>query len=323
MNRIIVTSAFFTLAAAAQWAQAQGSAFPNRPIRLLVGFTPGSSTDAVGRLVAQKLSEGLGQQVIVENRAGAGGNIAADVCAKAAPDGYTAYIANTGVSIHISAYAKLPYNVTRDLLAVGQVAASPHLLIIAPSLPVKNVKELIALAKGRPGQLNFASTGAGNSDHFAGELFKSMMGIDMVHVPYKGGPQASADVSQGQIAAYFGGMPVGMPLAKIGKVRALAVTSAQRNPSAPDIPTMAESGVPGYEHVLWNVIMVPSQTPAAVVARLETEVAKVAKSPDLAEKFAAMGAVPYARSSADTQAYIKSEIEKYAKVVKAIGLRID
>jgi tripartite-type tricarboxylate transporter receptor subunit TctC len=319
----MITAVLCTLAAAAQGVQAQGSPYPGRPLRLLVGFTPGSSTDAVGRLVAQKLGEGLGQQVVVENRPGAGGNIAADACAKAAPDGYTAYIANTGVAIHISAYAKLPYNVTRDLLAVGQVAASPHLLIIAPSLPVRNVKELVALARARPGQLNFASTGAGNSDHFAAELFKSMMGIDMVHVPYKGGPQASADVSQGQIAAYFGGMPVGIPLARIGKVRAIAVTSAQRHPSVPDIPTMAESGVPGYEHVLWNVIMVPAQTPAPIVARLEAEVAKVAKSPDLAEKFAAMGAVPYARSSADTQAYIRSEIEKYAKIVKAIGLRID
>jgi len=323
MNRVIGTTVLCTLAAAAQWAQAQSSPYPNRPVRLLVGFTPGSSTDTVGRLVAQKLGEGLGQQVIVDNRPGAGGNIAADACAKAAPDGYTAYIANTGVAIHISAYAKLSYNVTKDLLAVGQVAASPHLLIIAPSLPVKNVKDLVALARSRPGQLNFASTGSGNSDHFAGELFKSMTNIDMVHVPYKGGPQASADVSQGQIAVYFGGMPVGMPLAKIGKVRALAVTSAQRNPSAPDIPTMGEAGVPGYEHVLWNVIMVPSQTPAAIVARLETEVAKVARSPDLAEKFAVMGAVPYARGSADTQAYIRSEIDKYAKVVKAIGLRID
>lgn len=323
MNRVIGTTVLCTLAVAAQWAQAQGSPYPSRAVRLLVGFTPGSSTDTVGRLVAQKLGEGLGQQVIVDNRPGAGGNIAADACAKAAPDGYTAYIANTGVAIHISAYAKLSYNVTRDLLAVGQVAASPHLLIIAPSLPVKNVKDLVALARSRPGQLNFASTGAGNSDHFAGELFKSMTGIDMVHVPYKGGPQASADVSQGQIAVYFGGMPVGMPLAKIGKVRALAVTSAQRNPSAPDIPTMAEAGVPGYEHVLWNVIMVPSQTPAPIVARLESEVAKVARSPDLAEKFAVMGAVPYTRGSADTQAYIRSEIEKYAKVVKAIGLRID
>lgn len=323
MNRYLGSAVLGCLTLGAQWAHAQGSPYPSRPVRLLVGFTAGSSTDTVGRVVAQKLGEGLGQQVIVDNRPGAGGNIAAEACAKAAPDGYTAYIANTGVAIHISAYSKLGYNVVKDLLAVGQVAASPHLLIIAPSLPVKNLKDLIALAKARPGQLNFASTGAGNSDHFAGELFKSMTGTDMVHVPYKGGPQASADVSQGQIAAYFGGMPVGMPLAKIGKVRAIAVTSAQRNPSAPEIPTVAESGVPGYEHVLWNVIMVPSATPAAIVARLESEVAKVAKSPDLAERFAAMGAVPYSRSSADTQAYIRSEIDKYAKVVKAIGLRID
>lgn len=320
MKRIAI---FGVLALTVQGAFAQGNPFPTKPVRLLVGFTPGSSTDTVARLVAQKLGEGLGQQVLVDNRPGAGGNIAAEACAKAAPDGYTAYMANTGVAIHISAYAKLGYNVAKDLLAVGQVAASPHLLIIAPSLPVKTLKDLVALAKARPGQLNFASTGAGNSDHFAGELFKSMTGTDMVHVAYKGGPQASVDVAQGQIAAYFGGMPVGLPLARAGKVRAIAVTSAQRNPSAPDIPTVAESGVPGYEHVLWNVVMVPAQTPAAVVARLESEVSRVARSPDLAEKFAVMGAVPHARNSADTQAYIRSEIDKYAKVVKAIGLRID
>ena len=323
MQRVYVMAALGAASIAMQAAHAQSGAYPSRPLRLLVGFTAGSSTDTVGRLLAQKLGEGFGQQVVVDNRPGAGGNIAADLCAKAAPDGYTTFIANTGVAIHISAYKKLPYNVTRDLVAAGQVAASPHLLIVAPNLPIKSVKDLIALAKGKPGQLNFASTGSGNSDHFAGEVFKSMAGIDMVHVPYKGGPQASADVFTGQIAAYFGGMPVGLPLAKIGKVRAIAVTSLQRNPTAPDIPTMAESGVPGYEHVLWNVVMVPSQTPAPIVARIEAEIAKVVRSPELTEKFAVMGAVPYSRSSADAQVYIRSEVDKYAKVVKAIGLRID
>ena len=323
MERTAVMTCGALLAVTAGIAQAQPSTYPNRPLRLLVGFTAGSTTDTIGRLVAQKLSEGLGQQVVVDNRPGAGGNIAAELCAKAAPDGYTAYIANTGIAIHISAYSKLGYNVTRDLMPVGQVAASPHLLFVHPGLPVKTLKDLIAVAKAKPGQLNFASTGAGNSDHFAAELFKSMTGIDMVHVPYKGGPQASADVASGQIAAYFGGMPVGLPLVRAGKVRAIAVTSAQRNPSAPEIPTMAESGVPGYEHVLWNVIVVPIATPKPIVERLDAELAKLTRSTELAEKFAVMGAVPYSRTSAEMQAYLKSEIEKYAKIVRAINLRID
>ena len=318
-----VAASVGTYALVAGMAQAQTPSYPNRPLRLLVGFTAGSTTDTIGRLVAQKLGEGLGQQVVVDNRPGAGGNIAAELCAKSVADGYTAYIANTGIAIHISAYAKLNYNVTRDLMPVGQVAASPHLLIVYPGLPVKTLKDLIAVAKAKPGQLNFASTGAGNSDHFAAELFKSMTGVEMVHVPYKGGPQASADVSSGQIAAYFGGMPVGLPLARTGKVRAIAVTSAQRNPSAPDIPTMAESGAPGYEHVLWNVIVVPIATPKPIVERLDAELVKLTRAPDLAEKFAVMGAVPYSRTSVEMQAYLKSEIEKYAKIVRAINLRID
>jgi tripartite-type tricarboxylate transporter receptor subunit TctC len=312
-----------TLLAVPPALQAQTASYPNRPLRLLVGFTAGSTTDTIGRLVAQRLGEGLGQQVVVDNRPGAGGNIAAEICAKAAPDGYTAYIANTGISIHVSAYAKLGYNVTRDLMPVGQVAASPHILIVHNALPVKTLKDLIAVAKAKPGQLNFASTGAGNSDHFAAELFKSMTGTEMVHVPYKGGPQASADVASGAIAAYFGGMPVGLPLARAGKVRAIAVTSAQRNPSAPEIPTVAESGIPGYEHVLWNVIVVPIATPKSIVARLDAELQRVARSPELAEKFAVFGAVPYSRSSEEMQAYLRSEIDKYGKIVRAINLRID
>jgi len=312
-----------SLLSMAQAALAQGPGYPNRPLRLLVGFTAGSTTDLIGRIVAQKLAEGVGQQVVVDNRAGAGGNIAAEICARATPDGYTAYIANTGITIHVSAYRKLGYHVTRDLMPVGQVAASPHLLVINPALPVKSIKELIALAKTKPGQLNFASTGAGNSDHFAAEVFRTMAGIEMVHVPYKGGPQATADVASGQIAAYFAGIPVGLPLSRAGKIRALAVTSAQRSPSAPDIPTVAESGLPGYEHLLWNVIVVPIATPKEIVAKLDAELIRAVRAPEVAEKLAPFGVVPYARSSAEMQKYMAAEIEKYAKVVKAINLRID
>lgn len=304
-------------------AIAQSADYPSRPVRLLVGFTPGSTTDTIGRLIALRMAESLGRQVLVDNRPGAGGNIAAELCAKAAPDGYTLLIANTGIAIAASAYRKLGYHVLRDLFAVGQVAASPHVLIVHPSLPVRTVSDLIAMAKARPGELNFSSTGAGNSDHFAAELFKFMTGVDMVHVAYKGGPQASGDVASGQIAAYFGGMAVAMPLHRAGRVRAIAVTTPERSPVAPSLPTMIESGLPGYAHVLWNVILAPAATPPAIITRLELALALALKSSELRERLMALGAAPYPRSAVDTQDYIRSETEKYAEVTKAINLRID
>jgi tripartite-type tricarboxylate transporter receptor subunit TctC len=299
------------------------TAYPAKSVRLVIGFPAGSSSDVVGRLVAQKLGEGFGHNVVFENRPGAGANIAAEFVAKAPPDGYTALYANTGIAVAYTAYQKLAYDALRDLAPVGQAVAGPHLLIVNLSLPVKSVKELIALAKSRPREMNVASSGNGNSDHFAYELFRSMTGAEMVHVAYKGGGQATVDVISGQMAAYFSGMAGGLPHVRSGKVRALAVTTGKRSAIAPDIPTMAEAGVPGYEHVLWNAVLMPAATPREAIRRFDAELSKVVNAPDLRERFAALGVEPQSRNAEQMAAYLKSEIEKYGKIVRAIGLKID
>jgi tripartite-type tricarboxylate transporter receptor subunit TctC len=297
--------------------------YPSKAVRMIIGFPAGSSSDVVGRIVAQKLGDGLGQNVVFENRPGAGANIAAEVVAKAPPDGYTALYANTGIAVAATAYEKLGYDALRDLATVGQAAAGPHILIINPALPVKSIKELIALAKAKPREMNVASSGAGNSDHFAYELFRSMTGAQMTHIAYKGGGQATVDVISGQMAAYFSGMAQGLPHIRTGRVRALAVTGGKRSASAPDVPTMIEAGVPGYEHVLWNAVLVPAATPRDVIRRLDAELAKVINAPDLRERFAALGVEPASKNAEQMAAYLKSEIDKYGKIVRAIGLKID
>ncbi len=304
-------------------AAAFAQAFPAKPVRMVIGFPAGSSSDVVGRLVAQKMSDGLGQQVIFENRPGAGGNIGAEFIAKSPADGYSLLYANTGLAVAVSAYEKLGYDALRDLVPVGQAVAGPHLLIVNLGLPVQSVKDLIALAKAKPRGYNVASSGNGNSDHFAYELFRSMTGAEMVHIPYKGGGQATVDVISGQMAAYFSGMAGGLPHVRAGKVRGLAVTTAQRSPIAPDIPTMVEAGVPGYEHVLWNAVLAPAGTPNNVVARLDAELAKAVNAPELRERFATLGVEPYSRNSEQMTVYLKAEVDKYGKIVRAIGLKID
>jgi tripartite-type tricarboxylate transporter receptor subunit TctC len=309
------------LACACGGALAQG--YPTRPIRMLVGFTPGGTTDVVARIVAQKMSESLGRSVLIDNRPGAGANIAAEVAAKSPPDGYTALAVNPGLAISATAYARLGYNALRDLAPVARVADSSHLLIVHPSLPVRNVKDLIALAKAKPGELNFSSAGVGNADHFAGELFKAGARINIVHVPYKGGAQAAQDTITGQVSMYFSGILVGLPLAKAGKVRALAVATRTRSPLAPDIPTIAESGLPGYEMTLWNAVFVPAATPREIIGRLNAEILKALDSPEVRERLAGVGAVPSGGSPEELGTYFKSEVEKFGKIVHAIGLKIE
>ncbi len=302
---------------------AGAQSFPTKSVRMIIGFPAGSSSDVVGRLVAQRLGDGLGQSVVFENRPGAGANIAADVVAKSPPDGYTTLYANTGIAVAYSAYQKLPYDALRDLATVGQAAAGPHMLIVNPALPVKSVKELIALARARPREMNVASSGAGNSDHFAYELFRSITGAEMTHVAYKGGGQATVDLISGQMAAYFSGMAQALPHVRAGRVRALAVTSGKRSAIAPELPTMIEAGVPGYEHLLWNALLAPAATPREVIRRLDTELARVVASADLRERFAALGVEPAGRNAEQMAAYLKSEIDKYGKIVRAIGLKIE
>jgi tripartite-type tricarboxylate transporter receptor subunit TctC len=301
------------------WAQA----YPVKPVRMVVGFAAGSTSDLIARVIAQKMSEGLGQPVVMENRPGAGSNIAYEYVAKSAPDGYTLLMANAGIATGATAYAKLNFNALRDFAPISQVSSTPHILVIHPSLPVKTVKELTAFAKTRAGQLNFASTGHGNSDHMAAALYHYMTGLEMVHVTYKGGPFAMTDVITGQIALYFAGMPVAMPLVKAGRARALAVTTAKRSNAAPDVPTMAEAGVAGYEHSLWGMFMVPAATSKDIVARLHRETARAVETGDVRERLAGMGVDAVGTTPEQAGAYLKSEIAKYAKVVKAIGLRIE
>ena len=312
-------SACCVAGAASAWAQT----YPAKPARMVVGFAAGSTSDLIARVIAQKMSEGLGQPVVMENRPGAGSNIAYEFVSKSAPDGYTLLMANAGIATGATAYAKLSFNALRDFAPISQVSSTPHILVIHPSLPVKTVKELTAFTKTRAGQLNFASTGHGNSDHMAAALYMFMTGLDMVHVTYKGGPFAMTDVVTGQVAIYFAGMPVAMPFVKAGRARAIAVTTSKRSNAAPDVPTMAEAGLAGYEHSLWGMFMVPAATPKDVVARLHRETARALESADVRDRLAGMGVDTVGTTPEEASVYLKSEIAKYAKVVKAIGLRLE
>ena len=315
----LLLCAMCAVSAHCAWAQN----YPAKPVRFVVGFAAGSTTDLIGRVIEQKMSEGLGQPALAENRPGAGSNVAYEFVSKAAPDGYTVLLANAGLATGATAYVKLNFNALRDFAPISQITATPHILVIHPSLPVKNVKELTAFAKARPGQLNFASTGHGNSDHMAAALYNYMTGLDMVHVPYKGGPIAMGDVVTGQVAIYFAGVPVALPFIQAGRVRALAVTSSKRSGAVPDVPTMNEAGVKGYEHMLWQMFLVPAATPKEIVARLHRETDRALQSADVRDRLAKMGVDIIGSTPEQAGAYLKSEIAKYAKVVKAIGLRLE
>lgn len=313
--------AFMVLLFAAGTVGAQ--AYPSKPVRILVGFTAGSSIDVVARILTQKLNETWKQPVIIDNRVGAGGNVAADAVAKAAPDGYILLNSNAGLAISAAFYRKLPYDALKDLRPITQVVAQPHILTANSSLPVKSIKELIALAKARPGQLSFASGGVGNSDHMAGELFKWMARINMVHVPYKGGNVALNDTITGEVAMYFPGVPVALPMIKAGKVKALGVSGPKRLAALPDVPTIAEAGLPGYEVILWYGFFGPAALPRETAAKIAADLARVLKLPDVQERFSALGVEPVGSSPDEFATFVKSEIAKWEKVKKATGLTID
>src|SRR3989449_1623693 len=276
MKSARVAIAALTLA----FALAHAQQYPSKPVRVLVGYAAGSSTDIVGRVMADRLGAYWKQTVFVENRGGAAGNLAADAAAKAAGDGYTLLFAQNGLAISAAALPNLPYQAERDLLPLAPVAATPHILIVGPDFPAKNVQELIAAARAEPGKLTFASSGVGNSDHLCGELFNLMAGISAIHVPYKGGAPAVQDVVPGRVAYYFAGMPVGLPLAKSGRARALGVTSRERYPAAPDVPTIAEQGLPQYEATLWQGFFAPASLSPQLGARLARDVETVLKQPE-------------------------------------------
>ncbi|MDB5809390.1 MAG: LacI family transcriptional regulator [Betaproteobacteria bacterium] len=298
--------------------------WPARPIRFIVPFAPGGGGDVVGRILMQRMSEQLGKLLVIDNRAGGGGTLGCDLAAKAAPDGYTLLLGNVGpIAVGPALYSRLPYDPVRDFTPVTMIASFPNLLVANPGLPFKSVPELVTYAKSRPGNLNFASAGTGTSTHLAGELFKSVAGIDVVHVPYKGGAAAMTDIIAGQVAYYFGTMPSSLPLARAGKLRALGVTSLQRSPAAPDVPTIAESGYPKFETAAWYGLMFPAGTPREIIAKLNAAMMVVLAMPDIRDRLVHEGSEPMGSTPAQFGAYIKSEIAKWSSVVKAANLKAD
>jgi tripartite-type tricarboxylate transporter receptor subunit TctC len=311
------------VAALACASAAYAQAWPSKPVRYIVPFPPGGATDILARSIADKLSPTLGQPVIVENRAGAAGNLGTELAAKAAPDGYTILMVTVAQSISESLYAKLGYNLMRDLAPVILVARVPNVMVVHPSVPARSVKEFIDYAKANPGKVNFASSGSGTSIHMSGELFKMLTGVDIVHVPYKGSAAALTDLLGGQVSVMFDNLPPSMSHIKSGKLRALAITTTTRYPTLPELPTMVEAGVPGYESSSWFGIMVPTGTPKDIVARLNAEARKIMAMPDVRERFDQQGAIASPGTPEDFDRFIRAEIEKWGKVVKASGAKVD
>jgi len=313
---------YCALAAFAISTLAQAQAYPSRPIRMIVAYPPGGGTDIVGRIVAQKLGETLGQSIVVENRGGASGNIGTEVAAHAVPDGYTVLMGNVAPNaINVSLFKNLPFDPVADFAPVSLVASTPNILVVHPSTPARTVKEVVALAKARPGTLNFASAGVGSSSHLAGELFRVLAHADIVHVPYKGAGPAMVDVLSGQVQLYFATMPAAMPHVKSGKLAPIAVASARRSPALPDAPTIAESGVPGYEASTWYGLLAPAHAPDAAIARLHQGVVQVLGDAALRDKLAGQGFEAIGDSPGEFAAYIKSEIAKWGKVIRDAGIR--
>jgi tripartite-type tricarboxylate transporter receptor subunit TctC len=299
-------------------------AFPEKPLRFVIGFTPGGPSDILARAVGQKLAERWGQQVVIENRPGAGGNLAAEAVAKSSPDGYTWLLGNNSIlATNQSLYRKLPYDPVKDFAPVALVAVQPNILVVHPSLPTSSVGELVALAKQSPGKLNYASSGAGAAAHLAGELFKTMAGVDIVHVPYKGAQPALTDLIAGQVQLMFATSASAIPYMKAGRLRALAVTTAQRSPSVPELPTISEAGLAGFEATTWHGVVVPAATPAPLVQRLNQDLNLVLGEKELKERLAGLGAEVLTGSPRDFADYIAREIPKWTKVVKDSGARAD
>lgn len=305
-------------------ALAQTAAYPAKPVRLIVPAAPGGGADFLARIVSTKLQEQTGQSFVVDNRAGASGTIAADLTAKAPADGYTVLLGqSTSMAIAPHMYARLPYDTLRDLTAVTLVAEVPNMLVVHPSVPANTVKELIALAKAKPELLNFGSAGNGAPSHLAGEMFKTAAGVKLTHVPYKGAGPAVNDLVAGQIQVMFAPMVAVLPQVKAGRLKALAVTSAKRSAAVKDLPTLAESGLPGFEISSWFGFFVPAGTPAAVVERLHAETVKALKSADAIERMAREGAEPVGNTPAEFTAYVGAEFTKFGKVVKDNNIKAD
>jgi tripartite-type tricarboxylate transporter receptor subunit TctC len=304
-------------------AQSAAQSYPSKPIRIVVTFTPGGAPDIIARLLGERFTAAWGQPVVIDNKPGSGGNIGADFVAKSAPDGYTLVVGTVGThSINGALYTKMPYDMVRDFSPVSLVATTPNLLVVHNDVPAKTVQELIALGK-REGKMSFASSGSGTSIHVSGELFKSMTGIDMTHIPYKGRASALPDLLGGRVTMMFDNMPSSLPLVREGKLRALGVTSLTRSPAAPDIPTIAESGLPGFEAVSWFAVFAPAGTPKPVVDQIQAEISRILKTPELAKKLTDIGLEPVGSTPEELAAYQRAEIVKWAKVVKDSGAKAE
>jgi tripartite-type tricarboxylate transporter receptor subunit TctC len=333
MNRMSLwtTAACSLLAAGTALAQtapraapADATKFPSRPVRMLVGYSPGGAVDVSARIVAQKLTESLGQSAIVENRPGADGNIASDLVAKSPPDGHTLAYVSAGHTMNPSMYPKsLPYHPVKDFAPVSMLASGAQTLVVNPSLPVKTVKELVALAKTRPGQINFASSGHGGPMHLASELLKSVATINIVHVPYKGGGPAVNDVIAGQVEMTFVGAPASLPHVRSGRLRLIAVSTAKRMSMLPDVPTVAESGYPGFDIPAYYSVLAPAGTPGAVIGRLHGEFTKIVHQKDVRDRFAMFGVEPVGNTPEQLTAFMSADVAKWAKLVQGLGLKTE
>ncbi len=318
---VIAAGVLTGLFAPAAFAQTD---YPGKPIRLIVGFTAGGISDVLARALGARLSAQISQQVVVDNRAGAGTTIAAEIVAKAPPDGYTLFMQDmTTQAINVSLYKKLPYDSVKDFTPITLVASSPLMLVVHPSLPVKSVKELIALGKAKPGQIAFASSGNGTILHLAAETFKTMAGIDMIHVPYKGSSQAVQALLAGEVAVTFSTMPPALANVKAGRLRALGVTTPKRNAAAPEVPTIAEGGLQGFDVVLYSGVLGPARLPAAIVSKLNAEFIKAVNSPEVKNVYASLGVDAITDTPAEFAAHIAADIDKLGKAVKAAGAHAD
>lgn len=311
--------AFAGVAALLQPSQAASQEFPTKPIRFVIGPAP----DVLARMVGQKLTEAWGQQIIIDQRPGAGGIIAAEAVVKSTPDGYTWLLSTGAYPTLVGLYPKLPFDFVRDLEPVSLLASIPFLLVAHPSLPVRSVSDLVKLARARPGQINYASSGAGTTAHLAGEMFNTMAKVKLTHVPYKGVPAGLVGAMSGEAQLMFAIMQAGYPHVKSGKLRALAVSGAKRTVSAPDVPTIAESGVPGYEFTSWNGVHVPAGTPKAVVARINAELVKVVSMPDVRERMVSLGMEVAGGAPDELGALVKSDIAKWGRVIREAGVKVD
>lgn len=302
---------------------ADTQSYPTRPVRVIVTFPPGAGSDIATRLVTNKLSETFGRQFVVDNRAGAAGNIGVDMAAHAAPDGYTLLAVTAAAAISQSAYSKVSYDLARDFAPVALMASAPFVLAVHPSVPAKSLQELIALAKAKPGHYSYATPGTGSSPHMAGELLKIELGIDLLHVPYKGTVPAVADVMAGNVSMALANTLVALPQIRTGRLRGIAITSAKRSALVPELPTVAESGLPGFESGTWYGLLAPTGTPRDIVTRLNREVVRVVQLADVRERLSAQGAEALTATPQYAGEFIRSEIARWAKVVKAANVRLD